>query len=456
MTKMESQKTISRFCVLLAAVGLFVWMTSPAFSCSAFAAVRGGKVMTAANFDMKNLDIKIWFVPPEKGKYGCFFMGLGYGYPLGGMNDQGLTINSTGTAGIKIHHFPGKQTIRSRREAVKLNIKLFQTCATVDDVLTFFNKYNSLLMETHLIISDKTGLSVIWEATPEGHIILYYPDKAIRYQPDEQLGDWRAQEPEPLPPHMQTRQGDFLVITNFHHSDPKRRSVLGEFPCRRYETAKKMLDNSETISVDLFSGILDQIHLEKEMPTKYSVVQDLDKGELYIYYLHNFKKAIKFSLQEEFKKGGSAYDLRALFKLRYHPLYLLSALLFISALLAFPVRLVLQVINRKDPTRQAGLPGGKIISVLAWFLAAVNSVLLLIIIYRYPYILSHGMEMVKHNLYVNFFYYHGTIFYAAMLLTPAMLVFAALAWIKKYLSLPERIHYSLITSISLMVLWIMI
>ena len=453
---MPSQKNKSTLCLLLAAVGLFVWFTSPAFGCSAFAAARGGEVMAAAHFDMKNLHIKIWFVPPEKGKYGCFFMGLGYGYSLGGMNDQGLTVNSTGTADIKIHHFPGKQTIRSRREAVKLNTKLFQTCATVDDVLAFFNKYNSLLMETHLIISDKTGFSVIWEATPEGHIILYYPDKAIPLLPDEQLGDWRAQEPEPLPPHMQTRQGDFLAITNFHHSDPKRRSVLGEFPCRRYETVKRELDNSKTISIDLFSSILDQIHLEKGIPTKYSVVQDLKKGEIYIYYLHDFKKVKKFNLQEEFKKGGSAYDLRELFKLRYHPLYLLSTLLFISALLAFPLRLVVQVINRKDPTRQAGLPGGKIIRTLVWFLAAANSVLLLIIIYRYPYILSHGMEMVKYNLYVNFFYHHGTIFYAAMLLSTAMLVSTVLAWIKKYFSLPERIHYSLITLISLMVLWIMI
>ncbi|UCH96435.1 MAG: hypothetical protein JSV88_06180 [Candidatus Aminicenantes bacterium] len=180
----------------------------------------------------------------------------------------------------------------------------------------------------------------------------------------------------------------------------------------------------------------------------------MKRGDVYLYYLHNFEKVIQFNLEEEFKKGTHSYDLRSLFNLRWHPLYLFCALVLLSAVFAHPIGYMVQRFRHgKSPFARKKR---KKLALIALIAAGINSVLILILIYRYPYILSHQMELVKHNLYENFFYYHGKIFFAILVLSIAMLLFTVLAWNNKYWSALSRVHYSLVTVISLAVIVIMI
>jgi len=439
---------------LLLSLILLILSPDPAAACTNITGSRAGQVLVGQNWDWKNLNVYVWFEPPGKDTYGCFFYGLKVGYPSAGMNDRGLIISGSLSPGIKINEVVGKKTVGSALEAIRLNNLLYRRCATVGEFIEKIKKINFKFLETgHFLVSDRTGASVILEGDSKGNLVLFYRDRQVKIAADRQTRQWVEKEPEPLPPHLQKNR-DYQVITNFLHSQLSLSSRLGWYPCRRYDTAVNILDNSREFSPQLFRDLLEKTHLEGEYPTKLSTVYDLKRGDVYLYYLHNFEKIIQFNLEEEFKKGTHSYDLRSLFNLRWHPLYLFCALVLLSAVFAHPIGYMVQRFRPgKSPLARKKR---KKLALIALIAAGINSVLILILIYRFPYILSHQMELVKHNLYENFFYYHGKMFFAILVLSIAMLLFTVFAWNKKYWSVLSRVHYSLVTVVSLVVIVIMI
>jgi hypothetical protein len=108
-------------------------------------------------------------------------------------------------------------------------------------------------------------------------------------------------------------KGRFQVMTNFFQSHPE----LGGYPCKRFEIANRMLEQSPNVSVDSFRRILAAVHLDHEFgmfnPTVYSNIYDLKQGIVHVYHYHNFENVVTINLAEELAKGKHTYDLPALF-----------------------------------------------------------------------------------------------------------------------------------------------
>jgi len=69
-------------------------------------------------------------------------------------------------------------------------------------------------------------------------------------------------------------------------------------------------------SVDFMRGILSATHIEFNTPTVYSNICNLNNGDIYIYYFHNYEEAVKINLYEKLKQGKSQYLLSDLFKVK--------------------------------------------------------------------------------------------------------------------------------------------
>jgi len=62
------------------------------YPCTVFYATDGNKMLGGNNEDWSDSNTKIWFYPPEEGKFGWVKVGFAGGFPQGGMNDQVLGV----------------------------------------------------------------------------------------------------------------------------------------------------------------------------------------------------------------------------------------------------------------------------------------------------------------------------------------------------------------------------
>jgi hypothetical protein len=255
-------------------------------ACTGFFATKGEVALVGNNEDYFNTtQTKIFVKPPEGKKYGRLFFGFyspetHYGFgnfnPQGGMNDQGLFFDCFATPPLPVKESENKKEFENHPFEILLG-----ECATVEDVLAKFNNYNlGFMKKFQIFIADKTGQSAIIEG-----------DKIVR------KSEW------------------YQVVTSFYHSNPS----LGGYPCKRYETALDILENSKGISIEQFKKILDKTHVEniqyksRIIETLYSNIYDLRKGLVYVYYRHDFDNEIIINLKNEFIKGKRSYNLQSLF-----------------------------------------------------------------------------------------------------------------------------------------------
>jgi tetratricopeptide (TPR) repeat protein len=219
----------------------------------------------------------IWFLPPEKGKFGRVYFGLNFSgehVPQGGMNDQGLFYDGASAETV----------IKHRDSSIipydgDLNLKAMEECSTVEEVLNLYELYHASVGDGQLLFGDRFGNSAIMEAT--GSII--------------------------------RKKGLYQIATNFFQSRIKPENITDT----RYRMAEEIFEQSENISVDLFRHILNATHWEEYSGsmtvTLYSYICDLKKGEIYIYHFHNFEDVVKINLQEELKKGERYLSILSLF-----------------------------------------------------------------------------------------------------------------------------------------------
>lgn len=262
--------------LVIAILLLIVFTNSPLLACTAFFASQGDKVLVGNNEDYINPITKIWFEPAEDKKYGRVYFGFDNLWPQGGMNDQGLFFDAFATQPKKI-----KISIDKPKYQGNLIEKVMAECATVEEVINIFDRYNLQFMEKFMLMfADKTGASAIIEG-----------DVVIR------------------------KEGPYQVITNFYQSKIKDRN----YPCERYKIATEMLKKNSAISVKLFRQILAAVHAEGEyVNTLYSNIYDLQKGIVYLYHFHDFANEVVIDLDEELKKGKHIYDLPSLFPRTFH------------------------------------------------------------------------------------------------------------------------------------------
>lgn len=247
-------------------------------SCTIIYASDGRIALAGNNEDWTSHFNDIWFLPPEKGKFGRVYFGLNFDgehIPQGGMNDQGLFYD--GASAETVIKSPQDSSIVPPVD--DLHLKAMEECSTVEEVLRLYERYHMSVGDGQLLFGDRFGNSVIMEAT----------GKVIR------------------------KKGKFQIATNFFQS----RVEPGNITDSRYQIAEKIFENSENVSVDLFRRILNATHWEGHSGsmtvTLYSYICDLKKGDIYIYHFHNFEDAVKINLPDELKKGERYLSIVSLF-----------------------------------------------------------------------------------------------------------------------------------------------
>ncbi|MBM3311855.1 MAG: hypothetical protein FJY80_10135 [Candidatus Aminicenantes bacterium] len=234
------------------------------FPCLILKIAHGNSVLAGNNEDIDNPLSKIWFEPPEKGKYGITYFGYTANYPQGGMNDQGLFFD--GVAGYKTDWKASPQ--RLDYEGILFR-KIMEECATVEEAIAIFDKYNfSAFQSARIFLADRSGASAIvgWI---DGEL------KSIR------------------------------DTGNFQAVGFKEETALAML--------KALKDGQKTLGADDVKAILEACHQEGRYPTQYSNICDLKNNVVYMYLFHDYSAVVEFDANEEYRKGKHDYPLLAFF-----------------------------------------------------------------------------------------------------------------------------------------------
>jgi tetratricopeptide (TPR) repeat protein len=247
-------------------------------ACTIIYASDGRPALAGSNEDWTYHLNDVWFLPPEKGKFGRVYFGLNFNngdhMPQGGMNDQGLFYDGASAESVIVPR--DSSIVPFEGDLIQ---KAMEECSTVEEVLKLYERYHMSVGDGQLLIGDRFGNSAIMEAT--GSII--------------------------------RKKGEYQIVTNFFQSRIKPENITDT----RHRMAKEIFEKSENISVDLFRQILNATHWEEYSGsmtvTLYSYICDLKKGDIYIYHFHNFEDVVKINLRDELKKGERYLSILSLF-----------------------------------------------------------------------------------------------------------------------------------------------
>jgi len=211
-----------------------VFSGATASACTGIYASDGKTALAGNNEDFWLSNTKMWFVPGEGGTYGRVYFGFEDMNPQGGMNEKGLFYDGFATQRCEV-----KSSLRKERYRGNIADDAMARCATVEEVIELFSRYNLQFLENAMLFfGDANGDSVIIEG-----------DAFVR------------------------KQGRYQICTNFYQSLTKPEEIA----CGRFKIATRMFEESVDISVDLFRRILAAAHVELFSPTQYSNVYDLKK-----------------------------------------------------------------------------------------------------------------------------------------------------------------------------------
>ena len=111
-------------------------------------------------------------------------------------------------------------------------------------------------------------------------------------------------------------KGDgFIVSTNFNRAFPENRYYT--YPCGRYETATRMLDElvkESDLTVGSLASVLNAVHQEGlRDSTLYSNIFDLKSGIAYFYDRHRYDRVAKIDVAETIKNKQPPKRIKDLF-----------------------------------------------------------------------------------------------------------------------------------------------
>jgi len=247
-------------------------------ACTVFNASNDSIAFGASNKDWHNTDTRILILPASEGKYGRMYFGyqIAEGFQnVGGINEHGLWYDGASLPErFDVTNHLNKPTIQG-----ELCEKALDECVTIEEVIEIYSTYFTPHWDGHSMWSDANGNSVIIE---------YGEDDVVFVQ----------------------KQDPYQVMTNHYISDSTNTRW---YNCYRYQVAEYQLENSNDISLNLFTQILDQTHQAGIDPTLYSNIYDLKNKVIYIYNFHNYNEFVKLDLEIELAKGENYYDLPSLF-----------------------------------------------------------------------------------------------------------------------------------------------
>ncbi|MCF7824949.1 MAG: linear amide C-N hydrolase [Candidatus Marinimicrobia bacterium] len=255
-------------------------------ACTIIFSRDANSVLIANNLDYSNCFPRMWIVPATGDQYGrlCFGFDSTYTIAEGGMNDQGLYISVN--ALDEESGWKSDPTLKDWETwegwyTSGVPDGILAKCATVEEAIKIFQSYNLFtLQNVKFLIADKSGSSVVVEWSKGSLVFLERMDK------------------------------NYQISTNFVTSN----YLPEEIPCYRYKLATDIFEaHDNSTSVDFLREILSATHLEFQFPTVYSNICDLNTGDVYLYYFHNFEEVVKINVFDKVKSGRAEYLLSDLF-----------------------------------------------------------------------------------------------------------------------------------------------
>ena len=236
-----------------------------AMTCTIFVFTQQGKTYFCNNEDYSNPDTEIHFNPSENGKYAWVYLGFSNNWAQGGVNEKGLCWDWVSRGGDYEYSWKVDNTkITMMGNPCE---KMITECATVDDAIKFYEKYNDRsLKESRIMLGDKSGNSAIIE--------------------------WK--------------DGKIHIIRNS--------SNLQAFGYGGYSVESYFSNNSGEKNIAYFAEALNVAHQEGQYPTLYSNIISLSDGKIYLYKDHNYSEYIEIDYLAKLKGGYTKYKIIDLFK----------------------------------------------------------------------------------------------------------------------------------------------
>ncbi len=263
--------------IFLCLLGLAWTAASP---CTIITMARDGKILIGNNEDWTDLRSKIWVVPASKGEYGRVLFGFENRFIQGGINEHGLFYDANALNPVEWKQDPSKPLFEDTFETPTGDYILAH-CATVADVITFFQSYSVWLGGGKFVFADARGESITVE--------------------------W-AQGSD----RITKREGFYQISTNISQWN----IVPGRVADDRYNIAEKVILGRNDISLDTMRAALVATHKEWSFPTIYSYICDLKSLTVHVYNFHNFEEDSVLDVRAELAKGAHEFDLPALFKVK--------------------------------------------------------------------------------------------------------------------------------------------
>jgi hypothetical protein len=244
--------------------------TVPA-GCTVFSISKGDEVFFAGNDDYVNPDSYYWVDPGNAQNHGAIWVGWPDNVQQG-VNDQGLAYDANGLPRVDVNPHSERIPVSGSYSSYPLHI--LHECATVEEVITWVNTHQwHSYMHDQMHFADATGDAVIISAGADGEV-------AFTRKPP---GD------------------GFLISTNFNVADPINASG---YPCWRYDRAQELLgrlvDKGSELTAEDAAGVLNAVHQHGAGGwTIASIVADLPRGLIYLYYFYQFDRPIVLSVEEE-------------------------------------------------------------------------------------------------------------------------------------------------------------
>lgn len=249
-----------------------------AFPCSSYKVTVNGSTMYGMNYDTWFNYPSIWF---ETNGYGAVFSGAnGQGdsfSPQSGMNEFGLSFGILATptpANGKVS--ANKKQITSRANYLK---DILHTCKTVEEVKTYIEQYDhSSLANDVFIYTEKSGKYLIVE-----------------------------------PFTLTFGNDDKYVLANFC---PSTITDFSSIKQQRFIDGNAFLKNKIDTSLAFCTALSDTMHVCRAKigdGTLLTSIYDLNRGNVHLYFYHDYKQQVQFNLKEELAKGNHSFEIPQLF-----------------------------------------------------------------------------------------------------------------------------------------------
>ena len=251
--------------------------------CTVITISQDGKVFFGGNDDYNSRDKAYWVDPGVEATYGGIYFGAPNNIQQG-FNEAGLAYDANGLPSSPVRAHDGDLPGPNHYEAYP--IVILRECATVEEVIEWVAEHRwPTSMRDQLHFADASGDAVVISVGADGR--LAYTRKPA--------GD------------------SYLVSVNFNVANPQN----GNYPSWRYDLSIKQateLLKSKSVSMDRVASIMEAVHVENRRNyTVYTVVADLARRQVAVYFLFQYDAPIVLDIQTELAKGTVQTTLREMF-----------------------------------------------------------------------------------------------------------------------------------------------